>query len=94
MEELKRVAAEAGETPARGALAWVAGRPGVASTLMGVSRAEQVNDNAAALAVVLSPEQREGLDNVSASADPRLLYSLFTPALRKYAVFGGASVTA
>ena len=74
------------------ALAWVCGRPGITSTLMGVSRAEQVVDNAAALEVVLSAEHRAALDRVSASADPRMLYSLFTPALRQHAVFGGFAV--
>ena len=92
--EVTRVATEAGETPARIALAWVAGRSGVTSTLMGVSRAEQVKDNARALEVVLSPEHHDALDKVSKSSDPRMLYSLFMPALRQYAVFGGASVNA
>ena len=94
VDELKRVAAEVGESPARVALAWVCGRPGVTSILMGVSRAAQVADNAAALEVVLSPEHRAALDAVSVSADPRMIYSLFTPAVRKYVVFGGSSVEA
>jgi aryl-alcohol dehydrogenase-like predicted oxidoreductase len=92
VDELKRVAAEAGESPARAALAWVCGRPGVTSTLMGVSRAEQVAENAAALDVVLSSQHRAALDKVSISADSRMLYSLFTPALRKQVVFGGSEV--
>lgn len=92
VDGLKKIAAEAGETPARIALAWVCGRPGVTSTLMGVSRPEQVKDNAAALDIVLSPEHREELDKLSAPADLRMLYSLFTPIPRQYAVFGGASV--
>jgi hypothetical protein len=61
---------------------------------MGVSRSEQVVDNASALAIVLSEEHRFALDSVSASADARMLYSLFTPALRKHVVFGGGSVDA
>ncbi len=91
VDTLKRVAKEAGQSPARVALAWVTGRPGVASTLMGVSRVEQVADNIAALDVVLSPDHREALDAVSAP-DMKMLYSLFTPNMRKYAVFGGKSV--
>ena len=94
VDEVKRVAGEAGETAARVALAWVFGRPGITSTLMGVSRAEQVKDNAAALDLVLSAEHRDALDKVSTVADSRMLYSLFTPGLRQYAVFGGASVKA
>ena len=93
VDGLKKIAAEVGETPTRIALAWVCGRPGIASTLMGVSRAEQVKENIAALDIVLSAEQREALDRLSAPADPRGLYSLFTPAPRQYAVFGGDSVS-
>ena len=89
---LQQVAAEAGQTPARMALAWVTGRPNVTSTLMGVSRVEQVTDNVAGLDVVLSAAHRAALDNISAPAQ-RMLYSLFTPALRQHAVFGGNSVS-
>ena len=91
VDEVRRVAAEIGQSPARVALAWVAGRPGVTSLLMGVSRAEQVLDNAAALEIVLQAEHRAALDAVSAP-DPRQLYSLFTPALRQHVVFGGSTV--
>jgi aryl-alcohol dehydrogenase-like predicted oxidoreductase len=91
VDELRRVAGEAGETPARVALAWVLGRPGVTSVLMGASRAAQVADNAAALEITLAPVHRAALDEVSA-AEGRMLYGLFTPAMRKAAVFGGATV--
>ena len=94
VDELKRLSAEAGQSPARLALAWVLGRSGVASTLMGVSRPEQVVENAAALDIAISAEHRAALDAVSAPAEPRMLYSLFTPALRKQVVFGGCSVDA
>ena len=94
VDELKRVAREVDQSPARVALAWVCGRPGITSTLMGVSQAEQVIDNAAALDIVLPAEHRAALDAVSAPADPRMLYSLFTPALRQHVVFGGSSVLA
>ena len=93
VDELKNVAAEVGESPARVALAWVCGRPGVTSTLLGVSRTEQVTDNAAALDMVLSTEHRAALDAVSAPSEPRLSI-LFTPAMRQHAVFGGCSVDA
>ncbi len=92
VDELKRVSTEAGESPARIALAWVCGRPGITSTLLGVSRSEQVSDNASALDIVLSADHRAALDLASTSADPRMLYSLFTPGLRKHVVFGGYSV--
>ena len=92
VETLRRVAAEAGQSPARVALAWVVNRPGVASTLMGVSRVGQVADNVAALDLELSPEHRAALDAASLPAEARLIYGLSRPALRHQAVFGGSSV--
>ncbi len=89
VDVLRRVADEAGQSPARVALSWVIGRPGIASTLMGVSRSEQVQDNAAALSVVLSADHRAALDAVSAS-NQKMLYSLFTSALRRRVVFGSS----
>jgi aryl-alcohol dehydrogenase-like predicted oxidoreductase len=91
VDALRRVAGEAGQSPARVALSWVMGRPGVTSTLMGASRAEQVSDNVAALDVVLSPQHRAALDSVS-SPQRKMLYSLFAPPLRQQVVFGGSSV--
>ena len=92
VDALRKVADEAGHSPAKIALAWVNGRPGVASTLMGVSRVEQVTDNVAALDVLLSDAHRAMLDSASAP-EPRMIYSLFTPALRQHAVFGGSTVS-
>jgi aryl-alcohol dehydrogenase-like predicted oxidoreductase len=93
VEVLQGVAREANESPARVAMAWVTGRSAVTSTLMGVSRAGQVVDNAGALGVVLSAEHRRALDAVSAPTDGRMLYSLFTPAMRQHVVFGGKAVS-
>ncbi len=93
VDAVKQAAQEMNESPARIALAWVTGRPGVTSTLMGASRAEQIPDNAAALDIVLPAQQRDLLDKVSAPPDPRMLYSLFTPALRQHVVFGGSAVS-
>lgn len=91
VDTLKRVAKEAGQTPARVALAWVTGRPGITSTLLGVSRVQQLTDNIAALDLVLSDGQRAALDEISAPT-PRMLYGLFTPSARQHAVFGGSLV--
>ena len=91
VETLRRVAAEAGQSPARVALAWTLGRPGVTAVLMGVSRVEQVADNIAALDVQLSDSHRAVLDAASAPA-PRLIYSLGSPAMRQAVVFGGSVV--
>ncbi len=92
VEAVRRVAAELGQPPARVALAWVVGRPGVASTLMGVSGPAQVTDSVAALDLALPPEHREALDAASAPAEPRLIYGLARPPLRGHVVFGGSSV--
>jgi aryl-alcohol dehydrogenase-like predicted oxidoreductase len=91
VDALKQVARDAGQSPARVALAWVTERPGVTSTLLGVSRVEQLADNIAALNLILSAEQRAALDAVSAPT-PRMLYSLFTPSVRQHALYGGSSV--
>ena len=93
VDALRRIAGEAGHSPARVALAWVTGRPGITAALMGASRVEQVADNVAALDVVLSPEHRAALDAVSATTEARI-YALFAPAMRRNVTFGGASVRA
>ena len=92
-EVLRGVALEAGQSMATIALAWLRERPGVSATLMGASRIEQVAENIAALKVTLSDKHRATLDAVSAP-EPRMLYSLFTPAGRQHAVFGGSAVSA
>ena len=93
VDVLRQVAEGAGATPAKVALAWVLGRPGVTSTLLGVSRVEQIGENVSALDLVLSPEHRARLDAISAASDLNL-YALFTPAMRTHVVFGGQSVRA
>lgn len=92
VDALRGVAGAAGEPMARVALAWVLGRPGVACALMGVSRVEQLTDNAAAAGLVLSPEHRAAPDAASAP-EPRLLYAPSRPPMRARAVAGGATVT-
>ena len=48
-------------------------------------------DNVAALEITLSEEHRAALEAVS-KGEQRMLYSLFTPAMRQHAVFGGQQV--
>jgi aryl-alcohol dehydrogenase-like predicted oxidoreductase len=91
VDEVKRVAAELGETAARVAIAWVVSRPGVASTLIGVSRADQVTDNVSALQLQLSEKHLAALDAVSGEGG-KFLYGLFQPQARNEIVFGGAHV--
>lgn len=92
VDAVKAVAAQAGQTPARIALAWVLARPGITSTLTGVSRVEQVTDNIKALDFKLAPEHAAALD--AASAPEARLYALFAPPLRRHVTFGGALVEA
>lgn len=92
VDAVRDVAKEMDQPSARVALAWVVERASVSSTLMGVSRPNQIADNVAALELSLTPDHRARLDAVSASASPRMLYSLFKPALRQQVVFGGSSV--
>ena len=90
LDALRRVADEAGRSPAEVALAWLRARPGVASILVGARTAEQLAANLASLSLDLTAEQTGALDAASALAAD---YSSMTdsPGL-KAAVFGGASV--
>ena len=87
LDVVRKVAEEIGTSPVQVALAWVAGRPGVASTLIGASRPEQLATNIASLGVTLSAEDLERLDRASAplAAYP---FNLFSPFIRTM-VFGG-----
>jgi aryl-alcohol dehydrogenase-like predicted oxidoreductase len=62
IDELIAIAKAEGTTPARVALAWVQGRPGVASTIVGARSVEQLEQNLGALDVALSAEQVARLD--------------------------------
>jgi aryl-alcohol dehydrogenase-like predicted oxidoreductase len=65
LDVLVAVASEASTTPARAALAWVAQRPGIASTIIGARTMEQLEDNAGALDVTLTAGQIQRLNEVS-----------------------------
>jgi aryl-alcohol dehydrogenase-like predicted oxidoreductase len=68
LDVLFEVARQANTTPARAAIAWVLGRPGVASPIVGARTMAQLEDNLAALAVQLTAGQRTALDQVSRPA--------------------------
>lgn len=68
LEELRKISVTHGSTVAAVALSWVIGRPGVASTIIGVRTKEQLEQNLAALEVKLSSEEIKALDNLSAPA--------------------------
>lgn len=66
IEALEAVAAEAGTGMARAAIAWLLARPGVTSPILGARTVAQLEDNLGALAVALSAEQVQRLDEASA----------------------------
>ena len=68
IDVLLRVARELDSTPARVALAWVQGRPGVASTIIGVRSVAQLDDNLGALEIRLQPAHLAALDEVTKPA--------------------------
>jgi len=65
IDELARIAGELDSTVAAVALAWVQSRPGVASTIVGARRLDQLEQNLAAIDVVLSDAQIAALNAVS-----------------------------
>lgn len=65
VETLVQVAHEAESTPARVALAWLLGRPGVDSVIIGARRLDQLKDNLACLDLKLSDHHRKVLDQAS-----------------------------
>ena len=89
VDALKKVAADLGETPVRVVLAWVAGRPGVASTLMGVIRADQVADNSVGALNLSLPSEATAALNAASGEGVRIIYGPFKSAARNQMVFGG-----
>ena len=65
LDELAKIAREVDSTVPRVAIAWVQGRPGVTSTIIGARTLQQLEDNLGALDVTLSPEQSARLDQIS-----------------------------
>jgi 1-deoxyxylulose-5-phosphate synthase len=64
-EAVTAVAAEAGTTPARVALAWLLAQPAVGAPIVGASRPEQLDDSVGALEVTLGSEHLDRLAQVS-----------------------------
>jgi aryl-alcohol dehydrogenase-like predicted oxidoreductase len=65
IDELLHIASTHHTTAAAVALAWLQRRPGVASTIIGARRLDQLEQNLAALDLVLSAEQVATLDKLS-----------------------------
>jgi aryl-alcohol dehydrogenase-like predicted oxidoreductase len=71
VEVLLAIGAGRGVSAAQVALAYLIGKPAVTSVVVGARTTEQLTDNLAAADLVLSPEERDQLDQASA---PPLLY--------------------
>jgi aryl-alcohol dehydrogenase-like predicted oxidoreductase len=65
VDELVALAAETGRTPARLALAWTLARPEISSVVLGARTPGQLDEQLAALDVVLAPDELARLDAVS-----------------------------
>lgn len=87
---VRQVAIEQERSAAEVALAWLLGRPAVGSVLVGASAPDQLATSLAALSCVLTADQCQRLDAVSATA-PGFTDSLASPAVRRM-VFGGHAV--
>ena len=71
IDVLVEIAGTRNVSPAQIALAYMLGRPGVTSLVIGARTEPQLTDNLAAAHVILSPEETSRLD---AASLPRLLY--------------------
>ena len=71
VEVLLEIAADHGVSAAQVALAWLLGRPGVTTVIVGARTEEQLADNLAAAELELSAHERARLEEVSR---PNLLY--------------------
>jgi aryl-alcohol dehydrogenase-like predicted oxidoreductase len=66
IDEIARIAAKLGASPATVAIAWLLGKPGVSSVIIGARRVDQLADNLAAADLTLDPDDVTALDKVSA----------------------------
>jgi aryl-alcohol dehydrogenase-like predicted oxidoreductase len=89
VDAVRAVAEETGKSMAQVSLAWVAGRPGVSSVLIGASRPDQLTQNIASLEVRLSGEHLARLETATALPLPSPYFIFQLPRL---ALFGGNDV--
>ena len=90
IDALVEVAEEHDVSPAQVALAWLLGRPGVCSVVVGARTEEQLADNLGAADLGLSDDERARLDDVSA---PPLLYPYWHQAKTSSDRLGEADLT-
>jgi aryl-alcohol dehydrogenase-like predicted oxidoreductase len=79
-EETGRVAAELGSTPAAVAIAWVIGRPGVSSVILGPRSLGQLQDTLTGLDLDLPPELSRRLADMAPPPGPPVTGMPITPA--------------
>lgn len=92
LDELLQVAQSWGRTPAETALAWVLGRPGVGSVLLGATRPEQLEANLAVADLSLPAELADRLNRVSQPVPTEL--ELFFGETMQGMIHGGVSIEA
>lgn len=90
VDTLRSVADEVGAPMAQVALAWLIGKRGATTLLLGASRPGQVTDNVAALELDLAPQHVERLDKASGPEMPSPYYIFQLP---RSVIFGNQSVT-
>jgi aryl-alcohol dehydrogenase-like predicted oxidoreductase len=90
VDALVEIAEAHDASAAQVALAWVLGRPGVASVIVGARTQEQLADNLAAADLVLTDGERTRLDAISA---PPLLYPYWHQAKTAADRLGAADLT-
>jgi aryl-alcohol dehydrogenase-like predicted oxidoreductase len=71
VDVLKEVAARRGASPARVAISWLLGRPGVCSVIVAARKAEQLEDNIRAVDLLLSDDD---VSLLNAASDPGVPY--------------------
>ena len=65
VDVVKDIASQRETTPARVALSWVRGRPGVAAPIIGARTVDQLLDNLEALELELTADDLKALDDIS-----------------------------
>jgi aryl-alcohol dehydrogenase-like predicted oxidoreductase len=82
VEQLTPLADQAGLSLAQLAIAWVLSNPNVSSAIIGASRPEQVNDNAAAAGRTLDADLLKAIDDVLGDVVERDPAKTVSPAQR------------
>jgi aryl-alcohol dehydrogenase-like predicted oxidoreductase len=89
IDVMKPIAQRHGVSGAQVALAWLKQRPGVTSTIIGAKKLDQLQDNLAAYQLVLTPEDIQALDQVSA---PKIPYPQWMVAVQNQDRYPGTNI--